>query len=162
MPSLQTGADVTGAPVPPSPAMGGEPDKQAPMAIVAMACRFPGEATSSANFWDMLVKGRGAWSEVPRNRFHAENFHHPNNYRSGTMTTRAGHFMKQDPAAFDAPFFSMSAPEAIATDPQLRMMLEVAFECFESGGLPMEQLVGSKTSCFVGSSSAGEVPKAAC
>ena len=72
------------------------------------------------------------------------------------MTTRTGHFLEQDIAAFDAPFFSMSAPEATATDPQLRMMLEVAFECFESGGIPLEQLVGSKTSCFVGSSSAGK------
>ena len=139
MPGLRTESmapDVTPAA---EPAVGGvaapevEPDKHAPMAVVAMACRFPGDATSAASFWDMLVRGRSAWSEIPKNRFNVENFRHPNNFRSGTMTTASGHFMKDDPAVFDAPFFSMSAPEAIATDPQLRMMLETAYECFESG-----------------------------
>ena len=111
MPYLHTDAGATTAAAAASPAGSAagvsapsvEKDAQAPMAIVAMACRFPGEATSSASFWDMLCKGRSAWSEVPKNRFNVESFWHPNNNRSGTMTTKAGNFMTEDPAAFDAP-----------------------------------------------------------
>ena len=125
-----------------------------PMAIVGMSCRFPGEATSPQKFYDMLLNGRSAWSEIPKDRFNIDSYWHPYNARSGTMSTKGAHFMKEDPAVFDAPFFSMSGAEATATDPQLRILLEVAFESLENAGIPLEQLVGSKTSCFVGSSSA--------
>ena len=106
MPPLETVADAGSAAAQPA---GGvtippvEQDALPPIAIVSMACRFPGEATSAANFWEMLSKGRSAWSEVPKNRFNADAFWHPNNNRSGTMTTKAGHFMKDDPGVFDAP-----------------------------------------------------------
>ena len=125
-----------------------------PMAIVGMACRFPGDATSPQTFYDMLEKGRSAWSEVPKDRFNVESYYHPYGARSGTMSTKSAHFMKEDPAAFDAPFFSFSKEEATATDPQLRILMEVAVESLMNAGILLDQLVGSSTSCFVGSSSA--------
>ena len=133
-----------------------EPEQDAlePMAIVGMSCRFPGDASSPQGFYEMLVKGRSAWSEIPKDRFNIDAYYHPYNARSGTMSTKGAHFMTQDISAFDAPFFSMSSAEATATDPQLRILLEVAFESLENAGIPLDQLVGSKTSCFVGSSGA--------
>ena len=74
-----------------------------PIAIVAMACRFPGDATSPARFYDMLSQGRAAWSEVPKDRFNADAYYHPSNARSGTMTAKGGHFMTEDVSVFDAP-----------------------------------------------------------
>ena len=35
-------------------------------------------------------------------------------------------------------------------DPQARIMLEVAYEAFENAGLPIENVAGTKTSCYVG------------
>lgn len=124
-----------------------------PVAIVGMACRFPEDATSPQAFYDMLSNGRSAWGEVPKNRYNIDSYWHPNRERIGTTSARGAHWMKEDPAVFDAPFFSMTAAEASALDPQLRMLLEVAYECIENGGMRMEDLVGSDTSVFVGSSS---------
>ena len=68
-----------------------------------MGCRFPGDATSPSKFFEMLSKGRSAWSEVPKDRFNVEAYWHPSNPRSGTMTAKGGHFMKGDVGLFDAP-----------------------------------------------------------
>jgi acyl transferase domain-containing protein len=53
------------------------------------------------------------------------------------ITTKAGHFLKEDIAAFDAPFFSMTAAEAEGMDPQHRFLLEVTYEAFENGAQTM-------------------------
>ena len=58
--------------------------------------------------------------------------------------------MQRDPAAFDAPFFQITPNEAKAMDPQQRMCLEVAYEALENAGLPMEAVVKTQTSCYVG------------
>ncbi|MCJ1239379.1 hypothetical protein MMC14_007375 [Varicellaria rhodocarpa] len=78
-------------------------DANMPIAIVGMACRFPGDATSPTRFFDMLTKGRAAWSEIPKDRYNVEAFWHPNDARQGTTTARGGHFMKEDLGLFDAP-----------------------------------------------------------
>ncbi|KAI1124687.1 putative polyketide synthase [Nemania abortiva] len=125
-----------------------------PVAVVGMACRFPGDATSPAAFYDMLVNGRSAWSEVPKNRYNIDAYWHPSKDRVGTTTARGAHWMKEDPALFDASILvSMTAAEAATLDPQLRMLMEVTFECLENAGIPMKGLVRSDTSVFVASSS---------
>lgn len=48
-----------------------------PIAVVAMNCRFPGGSDSPEKFWDMLIEGRDAWTEVPKDRFNASAFYHP-------------------------------------------------------------------------------------
>jgi acyl transferase domain-containing protein len=59
-----------------------------------------------------------------------------------------GHWFQQDVYEFDAPFFNISAPEAIALDPQQRMLLECSYEAFENSGTPMSKVVGTDTSVF--------------
>lgn len=83
------------------------------------------------------------------------------------VDVRGGHFLKEDVGAFDAPFFSITSTEASAMDPQQRILLEAAYKAFENGlsfmavlqftlvdtlaaGIPMEQVVGSKTSVYTG------------
>lgn len=60
--------------------------------------------------------------------------------------------MKEDPYTFDAAFFSLSAAEAVGTDPRQRIGLEIAYEAFENAGLPLEKVRGSKTAVCVGAS----------
>lgn len=104
-----------------------------PIAIVGLAFRGPGEATNDASFWDMISKGHDAHSTWPKDRFNIDAFYHPDPERSGTVNTREGHFMKSDVIGFDAPFFSISAKEAHALDPQHRLALELTYESLENG-----------------------------
>lgn len=67
------------------------------------------------------------------------------------MHARGGHFIKEDVSLFDAPFFSMSAAEAAAMDPQHRSLLECTYHAFERAGIPIQAVAGSRTSCYVGS-----------
>ncbi|EAW08895.1 type I polyketide synthase [Aspergillus clavatus NRRL 1] len=126
-------------------------DQPMPIAVVGLSYRFPGGANSEEALWDMLANGRNAWSEVPKDRMNAEAFYHPDNGRKGTFYVRGAHFLEEDIAAFDAPFFSISANEAKAMDPQQRMLLEATYEAYENAGIRLEDVVGSKTACFVGS-----------
>ena len=66
------------------------------------------------------------------------------------MNVKTGHFLRQDPGVFDAPFFSISQSEANSLDPDQRIILETSFHALESAGLPMESLAGSNTSVFMG------------
>ncbi|KAL3457470.1 beta-ketoacyl synthase [Aspergillus heterothallicus] len=66
------------------------------------------------------------------------------------ITTKEGHFLKEDIAAFDSPFFSMTAAEAEGMDPQHRILLEVTYEAFENAGIPLRTVTGSQTAVMVG------------
>ena len=81
----------------------GEQDNTMPIAVVGMGCRFPGEARSPQSFFEMLSKGRAAWSEVPKDRYNIEQYYHPYNNRAGTTNSKGAHFLTEDPGLFDAP-----------------------------------------------------------
>lgn len=59
------------------------------VAIVGVACRFPGEAKSPEAFAEMLLEGRDAWSKVPSSRYNIDAFHHPWRDRSANMVRPA-------------------------------------------------------------------------
>lgn len=80
-----------------------EQDDIMPIAIVGMGCRFPGEARSPQAFFEMLSKGRAAWSEVPKDRYNIDQYYHPSNNRAGTTNSKGAHFLTEDPGLFDAP-----------------------------------------------------------
>ncbi|KAH9222301.1 hypothetical protein DL95DRAFT_508189 [Leptodontidium sp. 2 PMI_412] len=123
-------------------------DKQEPIAIVGMSCRFGGDADTPKGFWDMLSRGESAWSKIPPSRWNSNSYYHPSPEREGSVTTESGFFLKEDLSKFDAAFFSMTASEAAGTDPQQRKLLELAYEAFEN------DVAGSSTSCYVGAFSA--------
>ncbi|KAH7038376.1 uncharacterized protein B0I36DRAFT_372464 [Microdochium trichocladiopsis] len=120
------------------------------IAIVGIACRFPGGAESPDEFYEMLVQGRDAWSKIPDTRFKGEAFKHPNRDRPGSLVTEGGYFLKRDITKWDAPFFATSATEATAIDPQQRILLELAYEALESAGIPIEDISDTEAACFVG------------
>ncbi|KAK2761770.1 polyketide synthase [Arachnomyces sp. PD_36] len=120
-----------------------------PIAIVGMACRFPGGANSPEKLWDIVHKGKQCWQDVPPNRYNWRAFHHPDAAAQGTHNAQGGFFLDDDPGVFDAKFFGIPAAEAAAVDPQQRILLEVSYEALENAGMPIEGLRGSQTGVYV-------------
>lgn len=73
------------------------------IAIIGLGCRYPGDAKSTDEFFEMLIDGRSGWSEVPQDRFNVNAFWHPSYDRHGSIVSRGGYFLKDDVALFDAP-----------------------------------------------------------
>ncbi|KAF7563745.1 hypothetical protein G7046_g409 [Stylonectria norvegica] len=121
-----------------------------PIAIIGMSCRLPGSAQDPSSLWDMLVSGRTAWTPGPGKRFNMKAFQDPSAHKAGTTNTGGGHFLKEDVSAFDAAFFGIHHFEAMAMDPQHRILLEIAYESFQNAGISTESLWASNTGVFVG------------
>jgi acyl transferase domain-containing protein len=128
-----------------------------PIAIVSAACRLPGHVSNPHKLWELLQSGGTAVSnEVPKSRFSSEG-HFDGSGRPGTMKALSGMFIEDiDPAAFDASFFNLTRADAIAMEPQQRQLLEVVYECFENGGIPIEEVSGKQIGCYVGSLNGGK------
>ena len=124
-----------------------------PIAIVGMACRFPGGASSPAAYWRLLREGTDAIVEVPAERWDIEAFYDPDPEAAGKMYTRYGGFLQEPVDRFDPDVFGISPREVLAMDPQQRLLLEVSWEACEHAGQAPDGLIGSSTGVFVGISS---------
>ena len=120
-----------------------------PIAVVGIGCRFPGDANGPAAFWRLLANGFDAVTEVPPSRWSLDELFDADAEAPGKMYARHGAFIRGI-KSFDAHFFGMAPREALKTDPQHRLLLEVSWEALEHGGFAPDRLVGSRTGVFVG------------
>lgn len=120
-----------------------------PVAIIGIGCRLPGGVTDSRSFWELLLAGRDATSDVPADRWDIDTFYDPDPTRPGKVSVHRGGFLDQVDQ-FDAHFFGISPREAACLDPQQRLLLMTAWEALEDAGIAPERLVGSNTGVFIG------------
>src|SRR6202030_2243272 len=120
------------------------------IAIVGASCRFPG-ADDLESFWQLLVGGRDAVSEVDSQRWSTRYYFHPSPREPGkSYTWAAGLISGVD--QFEPSFFGISPREAAQMDPQQRLLLELVWHAIEDAGIPAAKLSGADIGVYVGAS----------
>src|ERR1700674_2828224 len=119
-----------------------------PIAVIGMACRFPGGANPD-EFWEFLARGGNAVSEIPQDRWDVAGLYDPDPNVPGKMYTKSGAFLP-DFDHFSPAFFGISPREAQFMDPQQRLLLEVSWEALENAGIVPQRLATQQVGVFVG------------
>ncbi|MFJ3234309.1 SDR family NAD(P)-dependent oxidoreductase [Streptomyces sp. NPDC086787] len=154
-PTITAIADAILRPAAPAPALSHPAAERTPgrpaddVAIISMACHFPGGADDPEGLWRLLAAGEDAVREVPAGRWDTRGLHDPDPEATGTAYTLRGGFL-DSVDRFDAAFFGISPREAAAMDPQQRLLLQTAWETLERAGIVPDTLSGSPTGVYLG------------
>lgn len=122
-----------------------------PIAVVGMACRLPGGINSTHQLWDALLRGDDLVTEIPGDRWDADELYDRESGVPGRSVSKWGAFL-DDVTGFDPDFFGINEREAIAMDPQHRVLLETCWEAVEQAGRTPASMSGTSTGVFIGMS----------
>ncbi|WP_269854615.1 type I polyketide synthase, partial [Streptomyces sp. RPT161] len=126
-----------------------------PIALVGMACRFPGGVSGPDDLWRLVTAEADGIIPFPTDRgWDLDALLGTDGPGSGTLATGKGGFI-DGVDEFDAAFFRISPREALASDPQQRLLLEVSWEALEQAGIDPASLAGSPTGVFAGAYQSG-------
>jgi polyketide synthase 5 len=114
-----------------------------------MGCRLPGGIDSPQRLWEALLRGDDLVTEVPPDRWDADEYYDPEPGVPGRSVSKWGAFL-DDVGGFDCDFFGINEREATATDPQHRLLLETSWEAMEHAGLTPQMMAESLTGVFMG------------
>lgn len=124
-------------------------EKEMPIAIIGMACRFPNGINTPEIFWENLINKKDCITEIPKERWDMDAYYSPNRAESGKMYVKEGGFVDHIDQ-FDLDLFKLPAREVKYMDPQQRLFLEVSWECLERSGVNPLSLKGTKTGVYLG------------
>ena len=122
-----------------------------PIAVIGMSCRLPGGIDSPQGMWDALLRGDDLVTEIPADRWDADDYYDPEKGAPGRSVSKWGSFI-DDVKGFDPEFFGISEREATAIDPQHRMLMETSWEAVEHAGMTPVAIAGTSTGVFLGMS----------
>ncbi|MCR5540499.1 MAG: amino acid adenylation domain-containing protein [Ruminococcus sp.] len=121
-------------------------NRSGPVAVIGMACRFPGGVRNTDDYWKLLESGKCGICEIPEKRW--------NEYGKEELLKdprlKYGGFLKEDIREFDNRLFRILPDEAAYLDPQQRILLEVCWEAFENAGYSVDMLKNKRVGVFVG------------
>lgn len=122
------------------------------IAIIGMGMRLPGGVRTAEDFWKLLIEGRDGYGPLPKSRYdnEASDIENQEDEKGSTAAQSQirGYFLHDNLAHFDARFFNIADHHAALTDPQQRLLQEVAWDCLENAG--QINFRGKEIGCFVG------------
>ena len=142
-------AAIAVAPAPPAVLEPQQKQKDEPIAIVGISCRFP-RSENLAAFWKNLSEGVSVIGEIPKNRWSVDAFYDENLTKPWKMNSRWGGFL-EDYDKFDPEFFKISPKEAVEMDPQQRLVLEEIWHAIEDAGYAPDKLPTKQVGIFTAS-----------
>ncbi|KAG8412207.1 Type I Iterative PKS [Metarhizium acridum] len=120
------------------------------IAVIGFSINFPQQVATSDALWQLMLEKRSTATRIPKTRMNVDAMYHPGVHRRGQISVNRGHFLDDDLAGFDAPFFAASKEDAEVMDPQQRLLIECTYRALENAGLPMEKVSGTRTSVYSG------------
>ncbi|MBI2378206.1 MAG: acyltransferase domain-containing protein [Deltaproteobacteria bacterium] len=120
---------------------------ESPIAVVGLACRFPG-ASDADRFFSNVLADVYSIAPLPPDRFHSERYYDPELGAYGKSYSRLGGLV--EPRPFDATFFRMPPKVVEATDVAQLWALDVAKEVIIDAGFEPDALTGRDVGVIVG------------
>ena len=122
--------------------------KAIPIAVIGMACRFPGAVQDPQAFWSMMQSKTDCIGPIPHDRWDPSLLDNLN-LSAEAQFAKAGGFL-DSVYDFDHERFDISSREAAQIDPQQRILLEMAWQCMEDAALSPPRLEQAATGVYLG------------
>ena len=103
------------------------------IAIVGMACRFPG-ADDLCAFWDNMLAGRSSIGDVPPSRCPIETFCESESSEPGQVASRRGGYLNE-PITIDPASFGIMPRTVEGGEPEQFLVLDTARSALDDAGL---------------------------